>query len=67
MGLGTKILLGILSIFGVYLFFRIAGLALAKSWKQVFYLCEGNIGNKNVKGGENEKIEKRDGRIINKK
>ena len=37
MGLGMKILLGILGIFGVYLFFRIAGLAIAKSWRQVFY------------------------------
>lgn len=57
MGLGTKILLGFLGIFGVYLFFRIASLAIAKSWRQVFYLCEGRIESKNKKGGVNEKEE----------
>lgn len=29
------ILIAVLSILGVYLFFRLAGLAIAKSWKQV--------------------------------
>lgn len=65
MGWGTKILLGFLGIFGIYIFFRVASFAIAKSWMQVFYLCEGCMyGNKNKKGGKDEKIKKR---IIDKR
>jgi hypothetical protein len=64
MSLVAKILFGILCIFGVYLFFRVAGLAIAKSWRQVFYLCEGRIEGKNKKGGVNEKEEIR---VVDKK
>jgi len=51
------LLIFVLGLFGIYLFFRIAGLAIAKSWRQTMHGCgDCNKENGNKKQSKKEEV-----------